>query len=229
LDLAGLARRLTRLDETEGPAAFADRWAGLDWPATAETMVGVARLLNIVDCLTSAVDGGVAGGFAECGVWRGGACIMAAATLRQIAPARMVWACDSFAGLPVPSYPADMGQGLPAFLVVPLSEVKANFKAYGLLSKRVRFVEGWFADSLPGPVGELCVLRCDGDMYGSTWETLEALYDHVQPGGFVIVDDYGVGHACKTATDEFRFARDIDEPLWLIENGCGAVYWQKGD
>ena len=54
----------------------------------------------------------------------------------------------------------------------------------------------------------LAVLRLDGDMYGSTRETLSALYDKVSPGGYVIVDDYfAVPEGAGRATDDFRAER----------------------
>lgn len=226
--LNGLARRLTRLDEAADEDDLARRFAGREmWPTAAETMVGVPRLFNIADCLTSAVEDGVPGGFAECGVWRGGACIMAAATLATLGVDRPVWVCDSFQGVPPPSAPEDGKANLHRFpqLSVSAAAVKANFERYGLMSDRVQFVEGWFADSLPGPVGDLAVLRCDGDLYSSTRDILTGLYDRVQPGGFVIVDDYG-WHGCTKATDEFRAERGITDPLEPIEDGTGAAFWR---
>ena len=228
--LAALARQLTRLDETVGEQEFKERFAGNDWPATAETMIGIPRLLNLADCIATAVEDGVAGGFAECGVWRGGACIMAAATFDSLGEYdRPVWVCDSFQGVPPPTDPADAGTTFheQKILAVPAAEVRANFDRYGLLTDRVRFVEGWFADTLPGPVGDLCVLRCDGDLNSSTWQTLTALYDFVQPGGYVIVDDYGIWRGCRQAVDEFRELREINAPLQPIREGCGAVFWRR--
>lgn len=40
---------------------------------------------------------------------------------------------------------------------------------YDLLDEQVRFLKGWFKDTLPpAPVERLAVLRLDGDMYEST-------------------------------------------------------------
>ena len=38
----------------------------------------------------------------------------------------------------------------PKELAVSLDEVQGNFERYGLLDDQVRFVKGWFKDSLPG-------------------------------------------------------------------------------
>ena len=48
------------------------------------------------------------------------------------------------------------------------------------------------------------MLRLDGDMYASTMDALEPLYDKVSPGGFVIVDDYGAMPACAEAVHDYR-------------------------
>ena len=52
-------------------------------------------------------------------------------------------------------------------LVVPLETVKANFAAYGLLDEQVRFLAGWFRDTLPAaPVKALAVLRFEPQEQG---------------------------------------------------------------
>ena len=53
------------------------------------------------------------------------------------------------------------------------------------------FLEGWFKDTLHvAPIEKLAVLRVDGDMYESTIQAMDALYEKLSPGGFLIVDDY---------------------------------------
>ncbi len=44
-------------------------------------------------------------------------------------------------------------------------------------------------------------------------------------GGAVILDDYYCWEGCQKATDEFRSARGIKDPLIRIDNE--AVYWIK--
>src|ERR1700722_16014528 len=86
---------------------------------------------------------------------------------------RVVWLADSFQGLPKPDerYPQDAGDRLWEFghtLGISLEQVKANFTRYGLLDEQVRFLVGWFRDTLPtAPINQLAVLRLDGDMYSS--------------------------------------------------------------
>ena len=144
---------------------------------------------------------------------------------------RVVWAADSFEGLTPPdarAFPADAGLTLHRhrYLAVPLEEVKRNFARYGLLDDRVRFLPGWFRDTLPSaPVERLAILRMDGDLYESTWQALEALHPRLSPGGFAIVDDYGMVEACRRATDEWRAARGVTDPIqWIDGDG---VFWRR--
>jgi len=111
-------------------------------------------------------------------------------------------------------------------LAVPLEEVKANFARYGLLDDQVRFLPGWFKDTLPAaPIERLAVLRLDGDMYGSTMDALEALYPKLSAGGYVIIDDYGNIAQCKEAVTDFRNAHGIIDPIESID--WTGAYWQR--
>lgn len=81
---------------------------------------------------------------------------------------------------------------IPIKLAVSLEAVQENFRKYDLLDDQVRFLKGWFKDTLPtAPIQKLAILRLDGDMYESTMDGLNNLYSKLSVGGFVIVDDYG--------------------------------------
>jgi O-methyltransferase len=204
---------------------------GLDWPDEADTMIGVRRLDNIRFCVEDVLRRSVPGDLIETGVWRGGACIFMRAVLKARGVVdRTVWLADSFQGLPKPDprYAQDAGDVHHTAwqLRVSLDQVEDNFRRYGLLDEQVKFLVGWFADTLPvAPIERLAVLRLDGDMYGSTIEALESLYDKLSTGGYVIVDDYAL-KGCRAAIDDFRRDRGIsDEPVVIDKSG--AVYWEK--
>lgn len=92
--------------------------------------------------------------------------------------------------------------------------------------KQVRFIEGWFSDTLPrAPIDRLAVLRIDADMYGSTIEALRHLYPRLSVGGYAIVDDYGAMESCKAAVEDYRAAQGIAEPLATID--WSGVFWRK--
>jgi O-methyltransferase len=207
------------------------RELGWDWPDEAETMIGMVRLSCIQECAETALREGVPGDFLEAGVWRGGAVILMRAVLKAYGVEdRTVWAADSFRGLPRPdasSFTQDQTVDLSGFdeLAVSVEQVKANFARYGLLDDQVRFLEGWFKDTLPeAPVDRLAVLRLDGDYYESTIQILESLYQKVSPGGFVIVDDYLHLEACKQAVDDFRAAFSVRDDI--VEVDWNSVYWR---
>jgi O-methyltransferase len=207
------------------------RLVGKDWPVNALTMIGLARLRNLGELVRTVIEDGIEGDFIETGVWRGGACIYMRAllTVHGIRH-RRVWVADSFRGLPPPSpdqYPADAGDPLHkiSFLAVSLDQVKANFSKFNLLDDQVKFLSGWFRDTLPAaPIDRLAILRLDGDMYESTMQALDALYDKVSSGGFIIVDDLTLP-TCRRAIDDFRLWRGIDDPLQMIDED--SAYWRR--
>jgi O-methyltransferase len=174
----------------------------------------------------------VPGDLIETGAWRGGATIFMRAILRAYGDTeRVVWVADSFQGLPTPDpslYPEDETDRswAHAELAVSLDNVKANFERYGLLDDQVRFLPGWFRETLPAaPIERLALLRLDGDMYESTMVALESLYPKLSSGGYVIVDDYGALQGCRAAVDDFRREQAITEELkWIDWTG---VFWKR--
>lgn len=206
------------------------REEGRDWPAEAETMIGLRRLDNLQECIAAVIRDGVPGDLIETGVWRGGAVIFMRAVLAAHGITdRVVWVADSFAGLPPPdpAYPADSGDRhhTNVELAISSEEVRDNFRRYGLLDEQVRFLEGWFKDTLASaPIERLAVIRLDGDMYGSTVEALDALYPKLSPGGFVIVDDYALPGA-HAAVDDFRREHAIGDPLQEID--WTGAFWRR--
>ncbi|MGB3880571.1 MAG: TylF/MycF family methyltransferase [Diaphorobacter nitroreducens] len=204
---------------------------GWDWPSMAHTMIGQKRLGNIRQLVESVLGNGIEGDFIETGVWRGGACILMRAILDAYhITDRCVWLADSFEGLPPPNeemYPADAGDNFHTFndLRISLETVQHNFQKYGLWDQQVRVLKGWFKDTLPNaPIDKLAILRLDGDMYESTWDALNALYNKVSIGGYVIVDDYHVVQGCKLAVQTFLAEKRLSPVLQEID-GVG-VYWQ---
>ncbi|MDQ3720947.1 MAG: TylF/MycF family methyltransferase [Actinomycetota bacterium] len=224
-------RGLLLLREVEDPEG--QREEGRDWPLFGQTMIGLKRLENLQFCVEDVVERSLPGDLIETGVWRGGATIfmrgiLAAHGVRD----RTVWAADSFEGLPradTEPYPADADGALWHLehrLAISLEEVQGNFERYGLLDDQVRFLKGWFKDTLhtvPDP--QWAVIRLDGDMYGSTMEALTALYPNLMPGGYVIVDDYSAIDVCRRAVDDYRKRNGIEDPIQQID--WTGVYWQR--
>jgi hypothetical protein len=205
-------------------------------------MIGMERLQNIRACVESVIDRDVPGDLIETGVWRGGAAIFMRALLKvRAVHDRIVFAADSYQGLPSPNagrYPADRNRNLSKyrFLAVPLEEVQQNFEKFGLLDEQVQFVKGWFRDTLPTLADRTwSVIRLDGDLYESTINGLEYLYPNLSPGGYVIVDDYGMA-MCRKAVHDYRDENGIEEEMRPIgelrkladdESIPLSLFWQK--
>lgn len=222
----------TEPGRTDRSYQFAIRNEGRDWPAVAHSMAGLKRLQNLRELTETVLNENIPGDLIETGVWRGGSCILMRGILSAYGDTgRTVIVADSFEGLPPPDpkrYPADKGDLLYTFsqLAISVDTVKANFSAYGLLDDQVRFLKGWFSNTLPTVRDrQFALLRLDGDMYSSTMDSLTNLYDQLSPGGFIIVDDYGAIPACKMAVDEFRSSRGIDAPITEVD--WTGVWWRK--
>jgi O-methyltransferase len=214
-------------DAPKAPAKF----QGTGWPAHAPTMVGEARLRNVRRCVENVLSADVPGDLIEAGVWRGGVTIL----MRGILAAhrvtdRSVWVADSFRGLPPPDperYPADKDDELhrEAPLAVSVDEVRENFSRYGLLDDQVRFLEGWFRETLPTVRDRTwAVVRLDGDMYESTMDGLRNLYPGLAVGGYLIVDDYALP-ACAEAVHDYRESEGIGDEIERID--WTGVFWQR--
>lgn len=203
---------------------------GLYWPDRAHTMVGRKRLQNVRHCIEECLKHNIEGDIIETGVWRGGTTIFMRGILKAYGDKnRKVYVADSFEGLPQPDvrYPVDRGDIHHTFkaLAVSLEEVQGNFKRYDLLDDKVVFIKGFFEHSLPKvKFSKLSILRLDGDMYSSTIQVLNLLYDKVSKGGYIIIDDYALKGA-KAATHDFREKHEITSKIIDID-GIGA-YWKK--
>jgi O-methyltransferase len=216
-----------------GPFDPRARELGLDWPAEAETMIGMTRLTSLQECVETVIKDEVPGDLIECGVWRGGACILMRAVLAAYGDeTRTVWLADSFQGVPKSdpkNYAADKGiraELVAGILGVSEADVRKNFERYGLLDEQVKFLPGWFKDTLAdAPIEQISVLRLDGDLYESTIQALDALYPRLSPGGFCIVDDYLAVPACEQAVTDYREKHGITAEIVNID-GTG-VLWRK--
>ena len=143
---------------------------------------------------------------------------------------RKIFVADSFEGLPKPSLEQDknldLSKEIYPELAISLETVQDNFRAYGLLNKQVIFLKGWFKDTLgDSRIKELALLRVDGDLYESTMDVLNQLYEKVVKGGFIIIDDFGIEN-CKKAVNDF-FARRNEPMPRIYKVDWTGVYWRK--
>jgi O-methyltransferase len=111
-------------------------------------------------------------------------------------------------------------------LAVSVDKVRDNFSRYGLLDEQVRFLKGFFRDTLPtAQIERLALLRLDGDLYESTMQGLTYLYPKVSVGGFVIVDDYGALDACKRAVHDYLDSENLRPQIQRVD--WTGAFWRK--
>ena len=90
-------------------------------------------------------------------------------------------------------------------LAVSLEAVQDNFRRYGLLDEQVRFLRGWFRDTLPGAlIDRLALLRLDGDLYESTIQALNAALSQALAWRICHRRRLWERAACRQAVDDFR-------------------------
>jgi len=233
-------RRLKQQKENGNPltlahynqdGSFVPAYEMRNFTELAHTMIGMRRMDNIQYCIENVLNDNIAGDLIETGVWRGGASIFMRGVLAAYGiKDRSVWVVDSFDGVPPPTLLEDAGFDISKrfypFLAVSKETVAELFERYGLLDAQVRFLVGWFKDTLAAaPIEAISVLRLDGDLYESTMDALNPLYAKVSCGGFIIVDDYYSCAPCRKAIDGFRAANAITDEMVKIDDQ--SVFWRK--
>ena len=106
-----------------------------------------------------------------------------------------------------------------------LNLVRDGFDRFGLLDDRVRFLQGPMAATLAdAPLEQIALLRIGRGVDGETRAVLDALYDRLAVGGFVIVDDRA-DPVTPADVEAFRGDRGITAPLEPVD--ASAVAWRK--
>lgn len=189
---------------------------------------------------------GVHGALVECGVWKGGAAgLMALAHMRSgHPPVRALHLFDSFEGIPEPRGDIDGSAAVSLAAGRASGALKSTGKlASGLGDSKqlleveigypkelIHYHEGWFQDTLPrdaSALGEIALLRLDGDWYDSTAVCLKHLYSKVVRHGVVVIDDYGHFDGCRRAVDEF--VASLATPILLNHIDYTGRYFVKPD
>ena len=205
------------------------------------TMTSLERLYSLHKCAEYIAAAGIAGDLAECGVWRGGSCmLMALGLIRADDTGRHIYMYDTFEGHPRPDPDKDVdlwgNRGLDEWRrqeeagtlgewgVASLAEVRGNLLSTGYPAERLIFVQGMVETTVPGNTpANLALLRLDTDWYESTRVALQHLYPKLAEGGVLIIDDYGHYRGQRQAVDEY-FAEIGEKPLLhRIDYSCRVM------
>jgi O-methyltransferase len=184
------------------------------------TMVAPARLGALYKLSKEIDRRGIAGDIVECGTRNGGsAAVMGYASEGSPATRRM-WLFDSFEGLPQPTdEDGEEARGGEGAFAGTVENVRRVLAALGIRDNRVQIVKGWFHETLASaPVKRIGLLHIDADWYLSVKQCLDEFYDRVEPGGFIVLDDYGSWEGCRKAVEEFFLARGLDVVLVQVDN-----------
>jgi asparagine synthase (glutamine-hydrolysing) len=186
------------------------------------TYLTPGKLARIEKCLQEVIRGGVPGDFLETGVALGGSALVIASHLEGD---RRFHGYDVFGMIPPPS-DADPPAVHERYAVIASGEsagiaggdyygyrdnlyddVVAAFESRGLRvdGDRVQLHRGLFEDTLH-PDHPIAFAHVDCDWHDPVALSLERIYPHLSPGGWLVIDDYYAYGGATEAVDAFRSA-----------------------
>lgn len=200
------------------------------------TLLRYAALCQMYDISADLMRRGIAGSMVELGSWQGGCGAFFARVSGDRGDTRPIWLFDSFEGLSEPKMQdragstKDLSNIKKGYLTVSPESVHEVVRLVAPKEqKRVHVIKGWFEESVPPckkEIGPIALLRLDADLYEPTLYGLRELYDHVVPGGYVVIDDYRNLVGARKALFQFFYEKDIS-PYVKEYPGGGVAYFIK--
>ena len=206
--------------------------------ASQYSMTPTSRMWALIQSVEYVNKNKISGDFVECGVWKGGNLILLSATQEYLGISRVIYGFDTFLGM-VAAKSIDLDFRGESAMEMMANTPKINgehsihaFASLDLVknnlsknnSKNVKLIQGDVAetllniDNLPKKIS---ILRLDTDWYESTKVELEVLYPLLEPGGILIIDDYGHYEGARKAVDEYF----QNEKPWMhyIDYSCRLI------
>ncbi|MHA2283539.1 MAG: TylF/MycF/NovP-related O-methyltransferase [Promethearchaeota archaeon] len=186
------------------------------------------KLMSIYSAVNYLNKNNIPGDFVECGVWRGGCCMLMALTQLKYdkeAQKRKIYLYDTFNGMTKPGkndpWYTHLFKGLGS---VSLEEVKKNILSTNYPENNVVFAKGNILKTIPLKYlpEKISLLRLDTDYYESTKHELEHLFPLLVKGGVLMIDDYYSFSGAKKAVDEYIKQNDINIDFEDIVTGIIA-------
>lgn len=177
------------------------------------SMVSRKRMQNLWRLMSRIERQAIPGDFVELGVARGGTAVLIAAFASRSRLPREVWLYDAFEELPQPD--AYFGQ------VRQLLYEQSAFT-----DDKVHVAKGLFENTVRTYPGHpISLLHIDVSGYQFVKQCLDPLLPQVVPGGWVVLDNYGVDEGCRQAVFEAIGEEAVQKRLQRLTHT--QAYFQK--
>jgi hypothetical protein len=191
------------------------------------TMTSKERMYALYNLVRYVINQNIDGDFVECGIWKGGSCMLIAHTLLKMGVTnRHIYLYDTFKGMTIPTkydklvsndkvYAKDkwhknIKDDGNEWCYVSLDEVQKNMKSTEYPVENIHYIKGDVQQTIPKHSStSISLLRLDTDWYESTKHELEQLYPLISIHGVLIVDDYGHWAGSKKAVDEYFNEKNV--------------------
>lgn len=197
------------------------------------TKTSTERLYALYTAINYIVSAGISGSIVECGVWRGGSSMLSALRLKALGDTvRMLYLYDTYAGMSEPN-PVDVNiDGNSAIAkwkknneieknlwdYAPFKDVQQNMRLTKYPEDQMHFVKGKVEDTIPSTLPDrIALLRLDTDWYESTFHEMVHLYPLLEPGGVLLIDDYGHWKGARKAVDQYIYENRLSLYLHRID------------
>jgi hypothetical protein len=167
------------------------------------SILGNAKIANIVKHARSVRERGVRGIAMEVGVYKGGVLAEIASVFDRT---RRVIGYDTFAGLPAVDHEEGEHHRPGEFGDTSLRAVGEKLAGTGVL-----LVPGYFPETaIDTPI--IAFAHVDVDFYRSTRNALQWILPRLAPGGVIVIDDYDWPHCpgVRKAIDELRLPVKVE-------------------
>ena len=197
------------------------------------TKSSVERLYALYKATVYIVKNRIPGDLVECGVWKGGSCMLMALVLKKMNDTgRKIYLYDTYSGMTEPSDIEIDFMGNPAAKIwnrsqrthfkwnyADLGEVKNNLFSVNYPQENLVFVKGKVEDTIPKIIPDkISILRLDTDWYESIYHELYYMYPTISINGVVMIDNYAYWTGTRKATDAYFEKNKISPLLLMIDN-----------
>ncbi len=213
---------LINMADIEGDAKFIELYEKIK----EFTMVGIERCYSLYKAVDYIVTNNIKGDFVECGVWKGGSCMLIALMLKDAGiEDRKIWLYDTFSGMAEPGgndgkneshewQKKKISEKVNEWCLADIKEVEDNMRSTLYPRDNILLIKGKVEDTIPSnSPGRIALLRLDTDWYESTKHELTYLFPLLEKKGILIIDDYGTWEGARKAVEEYFHT--YQEPVYL--------------